>query len=489
MLERVCGPSAEACAIPNNVDVEMMKYEAKPTPVEAIRRLDEASLQRLRQLLAERQAEHISDAKWLRVLQGVTIAFILAILGLILAFVLGVIFPTGGKWDLSGPSQASIWTTREEGLGVLLTFSAWLSTTAGGALIVFECFVPATNPRDGVRGSWVLPAGLAFAGGIMMTISLGEILGKAEEEFGMWEGKREILGGGAKACKFSTREVKLITIGFMLGGGVLMLAFHYLVHFVESMAKRKAAVVEAEELDEAATLKKRAQQLMLMSVISMVAILIHNAPEGIITYYGTIADVNVGVSLAIGIIVHNFPEGFLVSLPFFFSLVNLKRAAFDKNDTELLNKYSDYLKYKDEETTTGKVQVNGNGLEESVAQQLAIDGYLLTDKNVLMGLHPKERLYACLFSAISALSEPIAGCIANGVSKGQLEPETNGILFGVVAGMMIAVVVYELFPIIAKEDPDFNVSHHGFVFGSLVMLVSIMLMAGTDIDMSTACKV
>lgn len=445
--------------------MDTMKGSAAANPIDAMRKMSPESLQRLRQMLGEKQQQYNSDARFLRILQILVLLFLVVALGIILFLAM--------HWQLDVDLG---FTHKGEAIGLLLTFAAWLSTTAGGALVIFECLVPASDPKAGVAGSLVLPLGLSFAGGIMLTISLGEILGKAEEEFGAVKEENS----ANNSCMWSPRDVKLVTIGFIIAGGILMLAFHYLVHFVEGLGKQRAAdkYSTEEELDESEILKKKAQQLMLMSVISMVAILIHNAPEGIITYFSTVADMNVGISLSIGIIVHNFPEGFLVSLPFLFSLLNLKRAAMPKEDAALMKAYSAYLKAKDE---PGKVQVNGNGLEQADAawrQYLEVDGQLVTSVNVLEGLYPMQRLYAVLFSAISALSEPIAGLIGNlAIEESDMTAMIKGILFGVVAGMMIAVVVYELFPIIAKEDPDFVVSHHGFVVGCFVMLVSIMLMA------------
>lgn len=45
------------------------------------------------------------------------------------------------------------------------------------------------------------------------------------------------------------------------------------------------------------------------------AIGLHNFPEGLATFIGTLDDPSVGVSLAIAIAIHNIPEGICVAMP------------------------------------------------------------------------------------------------------------------------------------------------------------------------------
>lgn len=63
-----------------------------------------------------------------------------------------------------------------------------------------------------------------------------------------------------------------------------------------------------------------------VGVISMIAIIIHNIPEGIATYIAGCVDVNLGVTLAISIALHNIPEGIIVALPIYYSTSSKSRA-------------------------------------------------------------------------------------------------------------------------------------------------------------------
>lgn len=55
-------------------------------------------------------------------------------------------------------------------------------------------------------------------------------------------------------------------------------------------------------------------ELLKVALFTAGAICLHNFPEGILTFIGTVQDPSVGVSLAVAIAVHNIPEGLLVTV-------------------------------------------------------------------------------------------------------------------------------------------------------------------------------
>jgi len=56
-----------------------------------------------------------------------------------------------------------------------------------------------------------------------------------------------------------------------------------------------------------------------MGINTAAAIAIHNFPEGLATFVGTLADPSVGITLAIAIGIHNIPEGLCVALPIYYA--------------------------------------------------------------------------------------------------------------------------------------------------------------------------
>lgn len=64
---------------------------------------------------------------------------------------------------------------------------------------------------------------------------------------------------------------------------------------------------------------KNNDSLYHIGIVSMIALIIHNIPEGMITYLASSYDLKFGLSLAIAISLHNIPEGISISIPIYYS--------------------------------------------------------------------------------------------------------------------------------------------------------------------------
>jgi len=60
-----------------------------------------------------------------------------------------------------------------------------------------------------------------------------------------------------------------------------------------------------------------AANLYKLGINTVVAITLHNFPEGLATYLSSCADGRTGISIAFGVIPHNIPEGLCVAAPIF----------------------------------------------------------------------------------------------------------------------------------------------------------------------------
>ena len=72
---------------------------------------------------------------------------------------------------------------------------------------------------------------------------------------------------------------------------------------------------------------KENTKLYRVGIISMLAIILHNIPEGIATFMASSMDKTLGISLAIAIAMHNLPEGISIAVPIYYS-TNKKSKAF-----------------------------------------------------------------------------------------------------------------------------------------------------------------
>ena len=61
-------------------------------------------------------------------------------------------------------------------------------------------------------------------------------------------------------------------------------------------------------------------------ILSMIGIMIHIIPEGIVTYILSTVDMKLGLIFAIAIILHNIPEGISISVPIYYSKKSKKKA-------------------------------------------------------------------------------------------------------------------------------------------------------------------
>lgn len=67
--------------------------------------------------------------------------------------------------------------------------------------------------------------------------------------------------------------------------------------------------------------------LYRVGVLSMIALMIHNFPEGIATFMASYNDISTGISLGIAIMLHNIPEGIAIAIPTYYG-TNKKSRAF-----------------------------------------------------------------------------------------------------------------------------------------------------------------
>ncbi len=67
-------------------------------------------------------------------------------------------------------------------------------------------------------------------------------------------------------------------------------------------------------------------KLYRVGIISMLAIILHNIPEGIATFMASSIDKSLGISLAIAIAMHNIPEGISISVPIYYSTRSFKKS-------------------------------------------------------------------------------------------------------------------------------------------------------------------
>ena len=68
------------------------------------------------------------------------------------------------------------------------------------------------------------------------------------------------------------------------------------------------------------------QDLYKLGILSMLALILHNLPEGVATFMSSYKDMGLGIKLAIAITLHNIPEGITIAVPIYYATKSKKEA-------------------------------------------------------------------------------------------------------------------------------------------------------------------
>lgn len=75
-------------------------------------------------------------------------------------------------------------------------------------------------------------------------------------------------------------------------------------------------------------LKDDNNSLYKLGILSMIALMLHNFPEGIATFISSMNDISLGIKLSISIMFHNIPEGISIAVPIYYATKSKKKAIF-----------------------------------------------------------------------------------------------------------------------------------------------------------------
>ena len=245
---------------------------------------------------------------------------------------------------------------------------AFLLTTIAGFATMLGCLIIFFKKSNYQK---IIASSLAFASGVMICVSITDLIPEAisclRENF-----------------NFLT-NVSLCMIAIILGIIISMLIDYYLPDNPYQDIKNKS--------------------LFKVGIISMLAIILHNIPEGIATFMATNSDFSLGISLAVAISLHNIPEGISISVPIYYA--------------------------------TG------------------------------------SKSKAIIYTLISALSEPFGALLTFLFLKPFVSDTLLGILFAIIAGIMLQIAFCELLPTSKKYNLDKNTKIF-FIIGIIFMLLKFL---------------
>lgn len=178
----------------------------------------------------------------------------------------------------------------------ILTLLAGLFTLLGGLLVLFKRSLP--------RG--LLASALGFSAGAMLFVSFAEMLPLSQQS--LTKGYGEF--------------APAITFGAFFFGILLVLLIDKFLPKSINPSEREG--LENQPCDGLSP--KEAKRLMRSGLLVAVAIGLHNFPEGLVTFVGTLQDPKLGLALAVAIAIHNIPEGVAVAAPIYAATKSRKKA-------------------------------------------------------------------------------------------------------------------------------------------------------------------
>lgn len=131
--------------------------------------------------------------------------------------------------------------------------------------------------------------------------------------------------GFASAVMFFVSILDLIPEGYLLLTNSFNKIYSILIIIVFIFIGINISIFIEKTLPEK-NVKTNNNNLYKIGIISMIAIILHNIPEGMATFIATSNNIKLGLTLTIAIALHNIPEGISISLPIYYATGSKKRA-------------------------------------------------------------------------------------------------------------------------------------------------------------------
>lgn len=163
---------------------------------------------------------------------------------------------------------------------LILTSLAGLSTLIG----VIPIFVKIKNKDN------IISASCSFASGVMICISILDLIPESIKYL---------------SVSFNSFFVISLCFIFMIVGIILSMILDNYIDKVSSNGS-----------------------LFKLGILSMIAIILHNIPEGIVTFIVSKNNIMLGISICIAIALHNIPEGISIAVPIYYSSKSKIKAIF-----------------------------------------------------------------------------------------------------------------------------------------------------------------
>ena len=162
---------------------------------------------------------------------------------------------------------------------LILSFLAGISTVLGACIVFFSK----------QKSKRTISFSLGFSGGVMICVSFTDLFPFAETTL---------------VKSYGNIKGVLLTILYMLSGVIFAM-------LIDNFIPHESKVTVSDKTNNA--------KLFRVGLVSMIAITLHNFPEGIATFMSSYQNAALGISISLAIAMHNIPEGIAVAMPIYYS--------------------------------------------------------------------------------------------------------------------------------------------------------------------------
>ena len=131
----------------------------------------------------------------------------------------------------------------------------------------------------------------------------------------------------ASACAFASGVMLSISIFDLIPESLKYLKINNLFSSIMIVIFITIGIVFSFIIDKTVD-RINSNNLFKVGILSMIVIILHNIPEGIITFIVSNKNIVLGISICVSIAIHNIPEGISIAIPIYYSTKSKIKAIF-----------------------------------------------------------------------------------------------------------------------------------------------------------------
>lgn len=132
----------------------------------------------------------------------------------------------------------------------------------------------------------------------------------------------------ASACSFASGVMLSVSILDLIPESLKYIhsSFNSIPSIIISITFIFLGIIISFIIDKMVDKVNNNNNLFKVGILSMIVIILHNIPEGIITFIVSNKNIILGLSICISIAIHNIPEGISIAIPIYYSTKSKTKA-------------------------------------------------------------------------------------------------------------------------------------------------------------------